>query len=353
MDALISTEFRPKVTHLDTAATGLLPARAAAALREGVDALTGARPLGASQHEAVAAARSAFARIEEVPEEWVSVGSSVSIHVGIVAEALPAGAEVLLPEGDFSSLVTPFLIRRDLRVRAVPADRIADEVRPGTDLVAVSSVQFDSGRIVDLDAVREAARTHNARTLIDTTQGVGWRPPVAADFDVTVCGAYKWLMHPRGGSYLTASEEAREWLRPLFASWMAAADPGASVAGGVRELAPTARRYDQSPPFLPYIAGQHTLALIEELGGPGRIGAHNTALADRFRAGLVDLGYEPAPAPGSAIVSLPGRADLVERLKAAGIVASARGGLRVAFHLYNTEADADRTLQVLADARSD
>ncbi|NGN66597.1 aminotransferase class V-fold PLP-dependent enzyme [Streptomyces sp. A7024] len=353
MDALISAEFAPKVTHLDTAATGLLPARAAAALREGIDALTGDRPLGSSQHEAVAAARRGFARIEGVPEEWVSVGSSVSIHVGIVAEALPAGAEVLLADGDFSSLVTPFSIRPDLRVRSVPADRIADEVRPGTDLVAVSSVQFDTGRLADLGAIREAARTHGARTLIDTTQGVGWRPPVASGFDVTVCGAYKWLMHPRGGSYLTASDAAREWLRPLFPSWMAAADPMGSVAGGVSELSATARRYDQSPPFLPYIAGQHAFALIEELGGPERVGAHNTALADRFRAGLVDLGYEPAPAPGSAIVGLPGRADLVPYLSEAGIVASARGGLRIAFHLYNTEADADRTLEVLADARSD
>ncbi|MEV6107318.1 aminotransferase class V-fold PLP-dependent enzyme [Streptomyces sp. NPDC051940] len=346
MDPIIAAEYDTELIHLDNAATGLIPARAAAAVREALDGLTGRRAIGASQHEAVAAAREAFARIEGVPADRVAVGSSVSVHVALVAGSLPAGAEVLVADGDFSSLVNPFAVRRDLRMRSVPLERMAEEVREGTALVAVSSVQFTDGRLTDLDAIGKAARAHGARTLVDTTQGTGWRPPAAADFDVTVCGAYKWLLCPRGASFLTVSQEAQEWLTAANAGWMGGEVPGQSTVGVVR-LADTARRYDQSAPFLPYIAGQHSLAMLADLGHE-RVGAHNTALADRFRAGLVALGHEPLPAPGSAIVTTPALAHAVPALAAAGITASDRGGLRCGFHVYNTEANVDRALEVLS-----
>jgi len=85
------------------------------------------------------------------------------------------------------------------------------------------------------------------------------------------------------------------------------------------------------------------LALIEEIGVEA-IHAHDVGLANAFRAGL---GLD---ASDSAIVSadLPG-GD--ERLRDAGMVAAVRGGrLRASWHVYNTEADVDRALEVLAGA---
>jgi selenocysteine lyase/cysteine desulfurase len=44
--------------------------------------------------------------------------------------------------------------------------------------------------------------------------------------------------------------------------------------------------------------------------------------------------------------------DARERLEAAGIVAAARAGrMRASWHLYNTEADVDRVLDVLTAQR--
>jgi selenocysteine lyase/cysteine desulfurase len=78
-----------------------------------------------------------------------------------------------------------------------------------------------------------------------------------------------------------------------------------------------------------------------------KIGAHNLDLADRFRAGLTELGYEPIPGP-SAIVSVPGAGDAAPHLEQADIVASVRGGgLRFAFHLYNSTTDVDHALEAL------
>lgn len=79
------------------------------------------------------------------------------------------------------------------------------------------------------------------------------------------------------------------------------------------------------------------------------IHAHDTALADRYRAGLAALGHEALPAPGSAIVSVPGLGSRQPDLSRAGIEVSDRAGnLRTAFHLYNTDADVDRLLDALS-----
>lgn len=77
--------------------------------------------------------------------------------------------------------------------------------------------------------------------------------------------------------------------------------------------------------------------------------AHDTGLADRFRAGVRSLGHEPVDAPGSAIVSVPGLGHRQGELGGAGVQVSDRAGnLRAAFHAYNTAADVDRLLDVLA-----
>jgi selenocysteine lyase/cysteine desulfurase len=116
----------------------------------------------------------------------------------------------------------------------------------------------------------------------------------------------------------------------------------------VAELAHSARRFDVSPALFTYAGLRASLELLEEIG-VDVVHAHDVGLADRFRAGLAGLGQEPVPAPGSAIVSVPGLGHRQGELSRAGIEVSNRAGnLRAAFHLYNTPADVDRLLEVLA-----
>ncbi len=137
-------------------------------------------------------------------------------------------------------------------------------------------------------------------------------------------------------------------LTPLFAGWAAGEHPWDSTYGRVEELARSARRFDESPAVLAYAGGRHSLALIEELGVDA-VRAHDLGLADRFRAGLRSLGHEPVPAPGSAIVSVPGLGHRQPEVSRAGVEVSDRAGnLRAAFHLYNTAEDVDRLLDVLS-----
>jgi selenocysteine lyase/cysteine desulfurase len=334
--------------QLNAATHGLAPARSLAALRRALDAWAAGRPDTDGYETAVAAARASFARITGAPLSQVALAGTVAGSVGLVAAALPAGAEVVAYEQDFSSLVHPFAARPDLRLRLVPLQDVADAVRPGTALVAVSAVQSADGRVADLPAIRAAAEAHGARVLLDATQAAGWLPLDAMAYDYVVCHGYKWLVSPHGACFLTVRPGAEPTLSPVFTGWYGADDPWGACYGPVADLAPGARRFDARPAYLAYVGAAASLAVVEELGVDA-IHAYDVALADRLRKGFAGLGYEPLGG-ASAIVAIPGVPPAVEeRLREAGVAFSSRAGnLRFAPHFYNTAHDVDRALTAAA-----
>lgn len=344
-ESRVRTEFAPKNTYLNTASTGLLPDRTVAALRTAVEAAAAGQPT--DMFADVEASRASFARLARVPVRRVAAGASVAVYSGLIAASLPEGAEVLTAEGEFSSVVNPFHVRSDLKVRTAPLERLAESVRPGTALVAVSAAQSADGRVADLPAIREAAREHGARTYVDASQAAGWLDLDADADDYTACVAFKWLVCPRGVAFLVVPEDLGG-LTPLFAGWVAGEHPWDACYGPIDELAHSARRFDESPALFSYAGARRSLELLEELG-VDTVRAHDLALADRFRAGLASLGHEPVPSPDSPIVSVPALGHRQTELSSAGVEVSNRAGnLRAAFHLYNTDADVDRLLDVLS-----
>ena len=344
-ESLVRAEFAPKNTYLNTASTGLLPTRTVTAMRTAIEAAAVGTPT--DMFDDVEASRAAFARLTKVPVDRVAAGASVAVYSGLIASSLPAGAEVLTAEADFSSVVNPFHMRPDLKVRSVPLERIAESIRPGTTLVAVSAAQSADGRIADLPALRAAAREHGARTYVDASQAAGWFDLDAGAYDYVAAVGFKWLFCPRGVAFLVTPADLGG-LNPIFAGWVAGEAPWDSCYGPVEELAHSAHRFDESPALFSYAGARHSLALLEELG-VAAVRTHDLTLADRFRAGLDTLGHEPIASPGSPIVSVPGLGRRQGELSAAGVEVSDRAGnLRAAFHLYNTPEDVDRLLDVLA-----
>ncbi|MFI1513279.1 aminotransferase class V-fold PLP-dependent enzyme [Streptomyces griseoaurantiacus] len=342
--ALVRAEFAPATTYLNTASTSLPPARTVAAMRTALEAAAAGRPT--DMFADVEAARASFAHLVGVPATRVATGASVATYTGLIATSLPAGAEVLTAEGDFSSVVNPFHVRRDLKVRTVPLEALAESVRPGTALVAVSAAQSADGRVADLPAIGAAARAHGARTYVDASQAAGWLDLDAGAYDYVSAVGFKWLLCPRGVAFLVVPEEPLG-LEPVFAGWVAGERPWDSCYGPVEELAHSARRFDESPALYSWTGARRSLALLEEVG-VDTVRAHDLALAERFRTGLATLGHAPVPAPGSPIVSVPGLGARQPQLSEAGIEVSDRAGnLRAAFHLYNTPADVDRLLNAL------
>ncbi|GAA5100100.1 aminotransferase class V-fold PLP-dependent enzyme [Microbacterium yannicii] len=323
-----------------------LPSRATRrAVIADLDAAGAGRPDLAAYCAAVERSRGLFASLVAVGADRVAIGSQTSVAAGMVASALPHGAEVLVPDGEFSSMVLPFVHSgRDLVVRTAPLHDLAAHVRPSTALVAFSVVQSATGEVADAAAIVAAAAAHDALTLCDATQAVGWLPVEASAFDAVVCHAYKWLCAPRGVSFLTVSDRLAARMTPVNAGWYAGEDPWASCYGGEVDLAPDARRFDVSPAWQAFVGAAPALALFAALD-PGELHAHATGLAAAFRAGLGIAEPERA----SAIVAWddPEGCDL-GRLMSAGITASGRSGrARVAFHVFNDEDDVDLALAAL------
>ncbi|RVX41599.1 selenocysteine lyase/cysteine desulfurase [Nonomuraea polychroma] len=322
---------------LNTASYGLPPRRAFEELQA---ALTGWRH-GSSDWKpwdaSVGRSRTAFARMIGAPASDVSVSSTVSQIMSVVATALPPGARVVVPDIEFTSNLFPWAVAAE--IETVPADRLADAINGSTAAVAFSLVQSATGDVAPLPDIVAAARAHDALVIADGSQACGWLPvDVGAGIDVLACAAYKWLMAPRGAAFGYLSPRVRERMRPLAAGWYAGADEGGSYYGPPLRLAADARAFDLSPAWFSYVGAAPAIELLNELGVQ-RVHDHNVALADRFRTGL---GLEPA---GSAIVSVdaPG-----ERLEAAGIRAAVRAGrVRASFHVYTTADDVDRALDVL------
>lgn len=342
--AAARAEFDPAVTYLNTASLGLPPRRALTALHEALHQWQQGRAHPAGYDNALTDARASYAALVGVTPRDVAVGSQASVFAGLVAASLPDGCEVLTAEGEFTSIVFPFLAQagRGVHVREIPLADLPDAITRRTALVAVSAVQSADGRLVDLAALASAAEAAGARVLLDTTQAAGWLPIDAGRFTYTVCGGYKWLLAPRGGCFFTVQPQHLDELVPHTAGWYAGAQPWESIYGSPLRLADDARRFDVSPAWHSWVGQAPALALLHEVG-VATLHAHALGLANRFRAGV---GLPPGD---SAIVSLGAGPDIEDRLNRAGIAASLRAGrLRLAFHVNNDEDDVDRATEVLA-----
>jgi selenocysteine lyase/cysteine desulfurase len=333
--------WSPAGVYCNTASYGLPPRPAWDALQAVLADWQGGRTSWERWGETTDASRAAFARLIGVDPARVAVGATVSELVGSVITALPAGARVVVPDIEFTSLLFPLLVQSRLDVRTVPVAEVAEAVAGGADVVAFSAVQMSTGEVAELDAIVGAAAGVDAITVCDATQGLGWLPIDGERLDVVVCSAYKWLMSPRGTAFLSVSERVLDDVVPHSAGWYAGEDVHSSYFGPPLRLAASARRLDVSPAWFSWVGTAPALELIEEIG-IDEIHAHDLALANRFRAGLE---LEPSD---SAIVSVD-IPDAADRLARAGIVAAMRGGrLRTSWHVYNTEGDVDRVLDALS-----
>jgi selenocysteine lyase/cysteine desulfurase len=334
--------WSPVTTYLNTASYGLPPRPAWEALQRALEDWRGGRTSYEHWDHDAERARAEFARMVGVPPEQVAIGANVSALAGLVAASLPDRARVVAPEIEFTSNLWPYLVqeRRGVSVDTFPAGRLAEAIDGGVTAVAFSAAHSATGEVTDLEAVTAAAAHHGALTVLDATQACGWLPLDAGRFDFVICAGYKWLCSPRGTAFMAVRPERLADLTPHAAGWYAGEDPSSSFYGLPLRLAESARRLDLSPAWFSWVGTAPALELLNAIGIEA-IHEHDLRLANAFRAGL---GLEPS---NSAIVcvDLPG-AD--ERLAGEGVMAAVRKGqLRTSWHLYNTEEDVERVLEVL------
>lgn len=333
-----ASEFGDVSGYLNTATAGVPPHQAVEVLREHLERWASARLAPRAYDADVERACTAYATLAGTDRASVALMSPASAVSGLVAANLDAGARVLSARGEFTSVLYPFLADPRLEVELVELDELVAHIDDTVDLVAVSAVQSSDGRVLDLDALAQAATAVGARTYVDATQAIGWVPFEAHRFDVTACGGYKWLCSPRGIGFMTVGSDS-EWLVPKLSGWYASASPWESIYGAPLKLADDARRFNFSPAWFDISAAAESLELLADVG-VALIGAHSVGLANELRS---RLGIDPT---NSAIMSI--NTSLSEELAAAGVTAAARSGrTRLSFYLYNTIADVELAASVL------
>lgn len=327
---------------LAVASIGIATRETVAAQKHDLDLWGSARRDPQDYDAIIERTRENYGSLVGVSPDRVATGSQTSVLTSIIAAAVPDDAEVLCVDGDFSSIVFPFLQRPGIRVRHVAIGDLADEITDDTWLVVFSHIQSATGVVADVTSIVASATRHRTYTFCDTTQSAGVHPVDASLFDATVCHAYKWLCSPRGVAFLTMTPEFQELLTPLQAGWYAGDSVWQSCYGPNMALASTARRFDVSPAWPAWVGAEPAIRMFAGLDI-----AEVWALASGLGDQLCDaLGI---PQQHQAIVTWadPDRTDL-DKLVAAGIRASGRAGrLRAAFHLWNDQRDVEAVVRAL------
>ena len=339
----VRSQFSPGRIHFDSASLGLAPAATTVALQDAIAEWSRGEVAAQDYDIAIARSRTAYASIIGCPIDWLAITTPLSVATGHAAALLRPGETVLVAEEEFTSVLFPFLAREGegVVVRQVPIAELVDHIDASVEMVAVSAVQSADGHRIDLDALATRAQAANALTYVDITQAAGWTTVDATRFDMTSAGLYKWLCSPRGSGFFSVAPHLWDRMPTLAAGWYGGQDPWTSTYRAPLRQADNARRFDVSPAWLCWEGAAPALELLATLD-PETVGAHNIALANRFRAGL-DL--QPST---TAIVSTDLSPAQVAALTELGVNFASRGGRsRFSFHLYNTEAEVDKTIDAL------
>jgi len=311
-------------------------------------------------------ARAAFAVFIGAETREVALVPNVSTAAGMVAAQLcPAktGENVLVADIEFSSNFYPWLLLRDRgyevrivpsRGGAIPPDAYAGLADQGTRLIAVSAVQSSSGYRADLKAISEIAGRSNAWLFVDACQAVG-----AVDLgvrrdgiDFMATSSHKFLLGSRGMGYFYVRNELLQKMRPVIPGWKAGRDPSNSFYGPQMDLSVSASKMDSSLAWFPALAERASIGVIQRFG-LNKIIDRNLHLTRHLYERLMEAGLEVAPfAPDnrSPIVSVPlnDPAGVMDRLRAANVIASLRAGaVRLSIHFYNLEEEIDRVVDLL------
>jgi selenocysteine lyase/cysteine desulfurase len=312
------------------------------------------------------AARRGFATLIGAAPASVALMATLAEAASTVAGSLLdrwSDGEIVVPAREFRSNVLPWdgLRERGFSIKRVelgPAHDWTSAILTGigrrTRLVAMSEVQSATGVRADVPAILERCRDVGAELFLNGTQSLGvlrtrdW----LADVDYVATHGYKWMLAPRGATWLYVRPDRLEAVNPIAPSWKSVTEPYADLYGRAPALAGTASKLDASLAWLPWCGARVAIEIVEAM--PAAAEAHALSVANELRAALCSAGLAPigedAPSQIVSVVT-PRAAELHDRLARADVAASVRDGcLRFGCHYFNTTHDVDRVANALAGA---
>jgi selenocysteine lyase/cysteine desulfurase len=307
------------------------------------------------------------------PEEVAFVGPT-SLALSFIASGLKLrrGDNILVYFEDYPSNVYPWmaLADRGVEVRLMntrglgvirPKDVIG-QVDENTRLVALASCHFISGYRLDFQAIGKHLHRRNILFCLDAIQTVGAFPTTVEEVDLLAADAHKWLLGPCGAGLMHVRGSVQERITPPIYGWNNVRCPN-YVAQERLVFRSGSQKYEAGTHNLLGIVGLvAAMELILELGVEN-IARELLRKRARLVPGLQAKGctvlHAEAPTENqSGIVSFyrPGSdlAALHQKLTEAGVATSLRGDrtgrqyIRLSPHCYNTDAELERVLELVA-----
>jgi selenocysteine lyase/cysteine desulfurase len=297
----------------------------------------------------------------------IALLKNTSEALSTVAFGLPwqAGDNVVLPAGEFPSnrACWEVLAQRDVEVRLIdlddePEDCLLDSCDGSTRVLTVSSVDFATGSMLDLERLGAACKKRNILFCVDAIQSLGVVPMDvdAWHIDFLAGGSHKWLLAPEGVGFLYCREELLEKISPLSRGWRMGPEPFAFEQPGWGP-AESARRFECGTlNTLGMIALEASLSLLQEIG----IATVHQRVADRCQ--LLIEGLQALPdihiqTPTAAhrragILSFSGTDTkaMYRVLRKAGVLPAMRNGLlRLSPHFHTPTPQLQRVCELLGE----
>ena len=311
--------------------------------------------------------RQVFARlINSDPGEVAFVGNT-SEGLSAVATGLEwkPGDVVLIPEPDFPANVYPWmnLERHGVEVRYIKRvtgrfglKEIENVLTSRTRLISVSSVDFATGFLCNLEALGDYCRRKGLLFCVDAIQSLGLIPMDIKKFRIhfLATGGQKWLLSTMGCGALFISRDVNDLIHPELVGWKSVMDEENFFKQDF-DLKRDALRFEPGTMNIPGIYALGTaIDLLLEVG-ISRIYEHVSAINDELFKGLQERGFKVTTPMGegerSGILSFIPSSDpasLFKYLTAKKIMVSLRDNMiRLSPHFYNNREDVSRFFQAL------
>jgi cysteine desulfurase/selenocysteine lyase len=317
--------------------------------------------------------RAAAAKLIGSTQDEIALIGPTSLGLSLFANGIDwqPGDEILCYLEDYPANVYPWLnlqsrgvsirLLRPAQLGAITSDLVSEALTTKTRLVALASCNFLSGYRIDLSAIGQILRERGILFSVDAIQTLGAFPTTVEYVDFLSADAHKWMLGPLAIGIVYVRKECFELCRPtLLGSWNVKA-PG-FIAQEEIEFQPTAQRYEPGALNMLGIFGMKAgIDLLLEIG-IDRVADRIRMIKSRLADGLLHLGFNilgPVTGPNASGIttiwdSKRNMQALFERLTSEQIICSARQDrqgrqyIRFSPHFYNTEAEVERVLDVIA-----
>ena len=374
---LASLEIYPpagRMAYLDAASVGLMHAGAARSINNWQQALAQEGTVAFDEEAEVRildGLSSAAAKLFNARPEDIAIASGETPLMASLAWAVspPEGSNIVSSEVAHPSTIYPWMrvaeaTRAEVRWARGEDYYVAPETIEGliddrTAVVCLSHVEYGTGQLHDLGRFAELAHAHGALLVVDATQSAAQVPidVEASGADAVVSSTYKWMCGPFGAGVMYVSPRLQE-TSPGIVGWRSHDNMWDFQAD--RLVYPrSAKRFEYGT--MAYGTALGAAEAIDYLLGLGieAIAAHNRAIAEELRIGLMELGAEILSPDNaferSAIIAarFPERDSraLSTALEEQGVVVSLRRDfIRFSPHLYNDSEDVQKVVSALRAA---